>query len=55
MKKLCQAIIDKIGWKPYIIVLDVLAIAIAFGMSYGFAVWGEPRSYWLWHTILGIV
>ncbi len=55
MDRLCQRIIDRVGEKPFVWTVYLTALAISTGMSYGFALIGEPRSYWLWHSILGAI
>lgn len=36
-------------------VVYTAGIAVALLMSYGFALIGEPTSYWFWHNIAGII
>jgi len=55
MDRLCQSVIDRIGEKPFVWSVYLTGLAISIGMSYGFALIGEPRSYWLWHTVLGVI
>lgn len=31
------------------------AITIGPMISYGLALIGEPRSHWIWHTLLGVI
>ncbi|NTG07241.1 hypothetical protein [Rhizobium rhizogenes] len=55
MERFCQLIINQIGEKPFVWTVYLTGLAISVGMSYGFALIGEPRSYWLWHTIFGAI
>lgn len=35
--------------------LYAVGISASLAMSYGFALLEEPRSYWLWHSMLGVL
>lgn len=35
--------------------LTVFGLVLSVAASYGMAMAGEPRAYWLWHTVLGVL
>ncbi|WP_174168628.1 hypothetical protein [Rhizobium rhizogenes] len=55
MESFCQKIIDRVGEKPFIWGTYLIGFVASVGMSYGFAIWGEPRSYWFWHQVIGVM
>jgi len=43
-------------WDRIMTIAPVIAMAaLVVAVSYFFAYCGEPREYWLWHNVLGIL
>ena len=36
-------------------ILTFFLVIFAVAASYGFAINGEPQSFWLWHHVLGVL
>jgi len=41
--------------KPKEIAYLIGALVLIVAGSYGFALAGEPQSFWLWHDVLGLL